>query len=282
MAGMSAMAQEWPSRMPSLEEMNRVNDSITKEASLLYRYERAGWVSSDLFFEQCKEQQRASGSLSSHVGSVVKVIYFDAKSMEVLFDYRHDFTTGEKTIIDSVRAMNAEEVAQYERQVVLMGKVRTAGIEISPYPKEVATYNFDVIRINDTITRVYFLMGALKPKVIPLGNDFSVDFDNNNEIVGKRNYHHTYCPIEWDGDESPQSIWHSHTNDNPYITATDICTFRLYGPRNGVKTLWVLSTAFRCNYLYSVDDGLVVIALDDESLNNPPKKRKGIFHRRKK
>ncbi|OPZ96093.1 MAG: hypothetical protein BWY72_01825 [Bacteroidetes bacterium ADurb.Bin416] len=40
-------------------------------------------------------------------------------------------------------------------------------------------------------------------------------------------------------------ITHSHLNSTPYITATDICTFRLYGPLCGLEPWGDLSFAVK-------------------------------------
>lgn len=279
--GLSSMAQEWPSRLPSLDEMNKINDSIYQEALILYRYEQAGWVSSDLFFENCKNKNRASGSITLLDGDTLRVVYFDQNAMEALYDYRVSITSGQVTIKDTVRPMDDKEVNHLQRALILMGKIMEEDIKIARVSSDVATFNHDIIRINDSITRVYFIMGALQPRMIPFGNDFSVDFNNANEVVAKRSYHHSFCPITWDEDKPPVSIVHSHTQDNPYMSPTDVCTFLLYGVPNGLKSFMVYSTAYQCYYLYEVDGRIVVIATSDEVLSRHLKKKKRLFGRRK-
>lgn len=279
--GISSMAQEWPSRLPSLDEMNKINDSICQEARMLYRYELAGWNSSDLFFDNCRNQNRASGSITLLDGDTLRVVYFDKNAMEVLYDYRISITSGEATTKDSVRPMDDKETSHLQRIMVLMDKIMTEDIKIANVPKDVASFNHDIIRINDSITRVYFIMGALQPRMIPFGNDFSVDFNNANEVVAKRSYHHSFCPVTWEEGNPPVSITHSHTHDNPYMSPTDVCTFLLYGVPYGLKSFMVYSTAFQCYFLYEVGGGIIVIATSDEVLSGQPKKKKRLFGRNK-
>ena len=52
---------------------------------------------------------------------------------------------------------------------------------------------------------------------------------------------------------------HSHLPTTPYITATDLCTFRLYAPGCEMKTFTVLYTATNQRYMYNLVENKIEI-----------------------
>ena len=107
--------------------------------------------------------------------------------------------------------------------------------------------NFDFVRIDANTTRMYMLQGVERSGIIPFGNDFSFDFDNDGNIKAFRRYHQSFIPVPNDG----EMAFHSHLKDNPYITPTDICNFLLY--HGNMKETAVLSTALGGYIFYSTE-----------------------------
>lgn len=74
-------------------------------------------------------------------------------------------------------------------------------------------------------------MGTRESGVIPFGNDYLFWSDAEGNITDWKKFHSNIIPIYAKGPngEKVTSSCHSHLPTTPYITATDICTFRLYG-----------------------------------------------------
>ena len=99
--------------------------------------------------------------------------------------------------------------------------------------------------------------------ILPYGNDYIVDYDNDFNITSFKCCHKGYLGISVDSKEIVSST-HSHTPDNPYMTVTDVCTSLLYGrDLYGIKTFNVLSTHFKNGFFIWFDtDRLEINGMD--------------------
>ena len=132
------------------------------------------------------------------------------------------------------------------------------------YNEKCGNPNFDFVRINDNLIRLYILQGTVQPNTIPFGNDYSIDFDNNGNALCFRKYHNSLIAIKTVDVEGQQikSVVHSHLRDNPYITPTDVCNFLLY--RGGLKENHILSTALDGYIIYHAEDNSTEFVPMDE------------------
>lgn len=87
--------------------------------------------------------------------------------------------------------------------------------------------NFDVVWITPQLVRLYILQGTTLYDIIPFGNGYSVDFDANMNVLAFRHHHQSYLLME--NHKEIESLIHSHLKDNPFMTATDVCNYLLYG-----------------------------------------------------
>lgn len=212
--------------LPSIEELIAINDSIMAEGLLLYHYEKAAWLSADAGLE--------NGSVNKINGSIVyacgtdslKAIYYNKDENKCYFEYIYDLHNP-NSYSSEPRELNEDEQTLISLKDTLLQSIVKEGLHAAP--KEFGSLNFDFIFMDEGIIRVYVLQGTVKNKTIPFGNDCSFDFNTDKELIAKRKYHSSLIPISFDEDDNIRSIAHSHLRGNPYMTATDICTFLLYG-----------------------------------------------------
>ncbi len=241
-------------RLPSLAKLEQISDSILDEGLRLYLYEHLAWVSSDSLMKHCPLAQEVNGS-GIYVDSTMVMRYFYSRNDDVLFTYNFDTTRGEEWWDATPHKMTQEEQdAKKERRECIDLALKTYGDSIYNNSDAKGKLNAEVIWVSPDLIRVYFLQGTTL-NVVPFGNDYSVDINRNKDVVGFRHYHHSYIPLPIDVDgERVKALFHSHTSDNPYITATDICNSLLYARDFfGMSTHSILSTAFEKRILQIFD-----------------------------
>ena len=241
-------------QVPSPAELEQISDSILDEGLRLYLYEHLAWVSSDSLMKYCPLVQEINGS-GVYVDSAMVFHYFYTRDDDVLFTYNFDATRAMEWWDATPHTMVQEELdAKNERRECINLALKTYGDSIYNIRDAKGSLNIDVIRVSPDLIRVYFLQGTTL-HVVPFGNDYSVDINQNKDVLSFRRYHHSYIPLPIDVDgERVEAMYHSHTPDNPYITATDICNSLLYARDiYGITTHYVLSTAFEKAHLQIFD-----------------------------
>lgn len=119
--------------------------------------------------------------------------------------------------------------------------------------------NFVLIK-DDTIFKLYLIMGTSESGVIPFGNDYLFKANSKGEIIYWNKFHSRMIPImaEFNGQKVTESS-HSHLRTTPYITATDICTFKLYAQYTDLEKFSVYSPAIGKTMTYILKTNKVEI-----------------------
>lgn len=244
--------------LPPEERLMQINDSIVNEGEALYTADIMSWWLTDYFFSRQHEAKEIGGSLVHALNdSVYSALFVNKERDKCIFELRLNVTSDETYVIDSVRPMTENESEKLADRQAKIEKVieqyRDSMTWISP---EEGRFNWDLLYINDQ-ARLYVLQGVTKGGIIPFGNDYSFDFDENNKITKFRRHHKSFLPLPLTMEDvtEVEEIVHSHLRDNPYITATDICNFLLYGMPAGVKSFSVISTYYNCYFKFSFSDG---------------------------
>ena len=233
--------------LPSQDELAAINDSILHEGQWLYVFEKLSWVASDLLAEH------ATVDLSSINGSAVqlddngKLTHFYCSQDSVVFSCTLDLNDFSLSWDDTVRPMTEYERGAVDvRSIIINHILETYGDSIYTIPD--GSINVDLISLDTDRIRVYLLQGTTLNGVIPFGNDYYVDVDNDGNLIDFHRYHQSYIPIDISQtgeDTKAEAVIHSHTADNPYFTPTDICNALLYArDAFDMKSVCVLSTAF--------------------------------------
>lgn len=114
----------------------------------------------------------------------------------------------------------------------------------------------------DNLYKFYVLTYTKVLEFIPFGNDYLFIVNSNAKIIQWRKFHHVLMPLHLNKitDKQVISYIHSHPEDEPYITATDICIFRLYEQVHKLKELNVYSMAFRKIFTYNIEKNKIFVS----------------------
>ena len=251
---------------PALHVIDAVNDSVIDEGNVLYLHDKLSWVMSDSYKQLCSSKTASLSVVGMLNDTLMSGIMVDVDQLKCVFECRLNLNTGEIEPFNLVRGLTPKEMERAERQVELLDKLSDLDGIVSI--KEAGNLNADVVEISPTLTRVYLLQGTNKSKLIPFGNDYSFDFDATGNLIARRKYHSTFIPIDFSSKEGNiRKCTHSHLDDNPYITPTDIATFLLYGhDLYGMTTFSVYSKAFDCYFTYNADTATIILVDDNEDM----------------
>ena len=252
----SAFAQELEP-LPDAEELRAANDSILAEAYLLYLFEKSAWVLEDVLAASKPATMNEMGGWfplgDEENEDVIKGVFFNKEKTKALFEASFNFKTGTASGTDVVRDLSPEEIEIINVREKVLRAVRTLDPEDLPSCPEGCTFNTEVMRIDEDLYRVYYMLGTAQHGVIPFGCDFSYDCDSEGNIKGFRRYHKTYIPAQLKMDDGSPVLYavHSHLRFCPLMAPTDIALFLLYGYEAGLSGFKVVSTAYHC--LFSFD-----------------------------
>ncbi len=216
----------------SQTEIEKLTKPIVDEGKRLYKTEMASWYGTDLFLEKYKERNKIGGYLSYTENEMSKCIFFsNADTPKVIgtisFDSKYDLKTAITDL--SERELNKNEYGLY--------KIRQAAFSIAQEDTLFKSYkntNLNFIPlISNGEKKVYILTGPLKRGVVIFGNDYLLTFDNDNNLLLKKQLHRNIIPINYgdkeDEEKEIEGAAHVHLPETgDFITATDICTLMLY------------------------------------------------------
>lgn len=253
---------------PAIHEIDAINDSVIVEGHNLYLHDKLQWVMSDAYKQLCSSKTASLAVVGNLNDTLMSGIMIDVDQMKCVFECRINLNTGDIEPFDLVRGLTPKEIERAERQVDLLDKVSELDGIVNI--KEAGNLNADVVEISPKLTRVYLLQGTNKSKLIPFGNDYSFDFDASGNLIARRKYHSSFIPIDFSSKEGNiHKCTHSHLDDNPYVTPTDVATFLLYGhDLYGMKTFSVYSKALSCYFTYNAETSTIVLVDDEESMKN--------------
>ena len=259
---------------PTLEMIQKAGvisdalDSICIEGYNLYTAEYVNWVSTDSLLAHFRVEEIGRSIIWQPTSDTWCVVFTDRAVEKCLFEFRYDLENKEQTISLDSRPITEEERGMLEKKNLMLKNALEQYGDSLRYNPNYGRPNFDFVRIDANTTRMYILQGVERTGIIPFGNDFSFDFDNECNIKAFRRYHNSFIPIDFSQKEGTiHKCTHSHLKDNPYITPTDVATFLLYGhDLYGMNTFSVYSTALCCYFTYNATAHSIVPVEDEESM----------------
>ena len=211
-------------------------ERILAEADILYKSEMASWHGSDLFIARHPNQGDIGGYFSYVDGGQPRCVFYNKEEVPkiigtVVFD--SSFNTDLAIVNLTVRGFSDIEQEYYEMRDAVKKAFRT-DTTFSFYKDT----NPNMIPVKDAKgKRVYVISGTNKHGVVPLGNDYLLQLDKNNRVTSNTPLHRTLILMDYKiknglgANGENESGIHSHIPGySPFITATDICTLRLYEP----------------------------------------------------
>ena len=225
------------------ERVQAINDSICAEGAVLYTAERLNWVSTDSVLSRYRHEDLGGNLIWQPTASTWSAIFYDKNKENCIFELKIDTERGTHNLSYNIRPLTEDEQVQIKlKHTMINNALEKYGDQIK-YNDKIGNPNFDFVRINDNLIRLYILQGTVQANTIPFGNDYSIDFDNSGNPLCFRKYHQSLIAIKTVDDEGKKivSVVHSHLTDNPYITPTDVCNFLLY--RGELEDSYILSSA---------------------------------------
>lgn len=260
--------------LPPLAELFTVNDSVIKEGHRLYFYEKINWNAADFLLANHNLDEVGASLTYMAEDSLMTALFADKSKTKTVCELQWDMRANKYNPIDTIRNLTEREKELIERRIIIMTRMQDVADSINGIPQDFGNFNFDIIRINDDITRLYILTGTVQNNMIPFGNDYSIDFDNDNNIVAFRRYHNSLLAIQATHDGETVTPIHSHLTNNPYITPTDICNYLLYARDvHGIKSFIVYSPKLKSRFVY-MDETKSIITVTDEDKSKKKGKKK--------
>ena len=178
------------------EVIQAINDSICAEGAVLYTAERLNWVSTDSVYARYRHEDLGGNLIWQPTASTWSAIFYDKDNKNCVFEIKLDTRSGANSLSYDIRPLTEEEQVQIKlKHTMLDNGLEKYGDQIK-YNKELGNPNFDFVRINDNLIRLYVLQGTVQPNTIPFGNDYSIDFDNNGNPLCFRKYHQSLIAVK--------------------------------------------------------------------------------------
>jgi hypothetical protein len=255
------------------QNLSKIADSISNEGKILYKSEWASWYGSDIFTDKCKSKRPiAGGYISYDNGHGLTNIFFSKDADPIVLStisFGYDFNSNNYKL-DTIN----RKLTTLESELYSIRKTTIAELNKDTLFKYYNNTNLNPIPIIEkNIKRVYVLTGPKVNGVVIFGNDYLINFDNNNKITGKKKLHKNIIPVNYGKDSSKIVVASIHTHlpeSGDFITATDICTLMLYEN----FTTWNQHIVMSKNYVSIWDckrNSLVVITKEAWEKTNPAK-----------
>ncbi|MCE3076371.1 hypothetical protein [Chryseobacterium gwangjuense] len=232
-------------------EIQQKLDSIKAEGNLLFSLENASWHSTDLAQENKKIKEKLGGYLTYKTNDTIKTVFLnkDQKLIIAEYSFKND---SKKPVKENFTQRNLNPIE------TSLNNVRSKLISQLSDPKygvgvpEGFNLNIITIPFNENFKN-YIITGASQNNIIPFGNDYLFITDKEGNITSNKKFHSRLIPtmtVMQEGGTVTESI-HSHLKTNPFISATDICTFKLYTSFTKMEEFSVYSPALGCYMKYN-------------------------------
>ncbi|TWJ03340.1 hypothetical protein JN11_00878 [Mucilaginibacter frigoritolerans] len=237
-------------------ELRQIADSINAEGEMLYHSEWASGHSTQIFTSSFGRKKLLSGGYFSYETKKGMTTIFFSKNEDLVvlatvkFDHGLDSS---KYSIDTTTRKFTENEKEYYTIRSKAAKVILNDTLFKFYQN--TSLNLVPIIKNGT-KKVYVITAQTAPNEVLLGNDYLINFDKDNGIIKKTKLHNNLIPLGTGGQDAIKASSHQHLGEtSPFITATDICAFKLWK----AKTTWVISFVVSAGYVSAW-------YFDDESL----------------
>jgi len=244
----------------SESEMKRITDSILNEANLMFKFERVAWLATDLAKEVKKVNKDFGGYFVYQSNDTIKAIVFSKKTAKVIYElnFINNFRAPHSQKLVK-RDLKPKETELLEIREKMIEQILSLDLEISAP----SGYGLNMVFFeNEEAYKIYIITGTSQSYIIPFGNDWVFIADKDGKLNHWRKFHSRLIPTRLIGPdgETVVSISHSHLKSEPFISATDICTFKLYAPIYGINSFSVYSPALSKTFTYYFDKDEIEIS----------------------
>ncbi|REC49389.1 hypothetical protein [Chryseobacterium pennipullorum] len=240
------------------QELQQKLDSIKAEGNLLFSYENSSWISGDLIRKYKKIHEGVGSYLTYKTSDTVKTVFFNKNQNLVLAEYSF-LGTQSKPVKKAFeqRLLTETENALKNLRTAIIQQLSDPKYEVSA--PEGYSLNMAIIPFNENY-KIYLIPGTSQSRVIPFGNDYLFISDKQGKITSSQRFHSRLIPAFDLGEQgSITSSTHSHLKTSPFISATDICTFKLYAPMTKLEEFSIYSTALKTYMKYNYKKDSIAI-----------------------
>jgi len=237
-------------------------DSIKAEGNLLYSLENSSWHSTDL----ARENKRIGAKYGSYItyksnDTIKTAILNKDKSMVIAeYSFKNDGKNQVKEKF-SERNLNSSEIALKNIREKVITQFSDPKYEVGV--PEGFNLNIIIIPFGENY-KTYLIAGTSESNIIPFGNDYLFITDQKGNIISHKKFHSRLIPTMTSMPEGRTVTMssHSHLRTSPFISATDICTFRLYAPFTKLDEFSVYSPALGGYMIYNHKKDRLIKAKD--------------------
>jgi len=237
------------------EEIKTKLDSIKKEGDLLYSLENASWHSTD-FIRENKKVNKITGEYLTYkaTNDTVKTIFLNKEGNKVIVEYSF-VNNSNKPVREkfNIRSLTNDELNLKNVREKLISQLSNPKYEVGV--PQGFSLNLIILPYEKKY-KVYIITGAAEKGVIPFGNDYLFISDSDGKIIENKKFHSRLIPTYTSSNEMGKitKSMHSHLKSNPFISATDICTFKLYSRFTNLESFSVYSPSLKTYFEYNVKD----------------------------
>jgi len=225
--------------------LRKIADSIKAEGEMLYRSEWASGHGTHIFASRFAGKKLLSGGYFSYEAKkgMTTVFFSKNENPEVIATVKFDNgLDSSKYSIDTItRKFTGNEKEFYTiRSKAAQAVLNDTLFKFYPY----TSLNLVPI-IKNGAKRVYIITAQTSPDEVLLGNDYLISFDKDNNIIKTTKLHNNLIPLGTGGSDPIKASSHQHLGKtSPFITATDICAFKLWKARTTRVISFVASVGY--------------------------------------
>lgn len=223
---------------------NEQTQKIIEEGKKLYQSEMASWYGTDIFLTKYPERDKIGGYFSYSENDKSKCVFFSKETNPtvigtITFDASFDTNKAESDL-------NNRNFTKKELDYYTLRQNAKKALENDTLIKSYNNSQLNLIPlISNEERKVYILTGPNVNGVVLLGNDYLLNFDENNKFISRKALHKNLIPIQYKKEQTEVETMHNHQAETgDYITATDICTLMLYEKFTNWKNHIVLSKKY--------------------------------------
>lgn len=229
-------------------------DSVLREADLLYRYARSAWITADAGLSLRKVKKTMRDFLVYESGDTLRCLIVDEKPRCIY----EAWLLGPNAIAASSmerRKLTPEEARLAKVKEKALFSIANMGYKMQSY--EDYTMNPILVPDGDGY-KMYLVSGTTLPLTIPMGNDYLFYTDSEGRVTSWKQFHSRLYPVKIL--QNVSTPVHKHDAAEPFISATDICTFRMYSDKTILTEFVVYSPALALFFTYHKDTNTISVS----------------------
>lgn len=207
-------------------------EAIMKEGKLLYQLEKAAWLASDHLLENYPELQYQIGGYVSYPtqDSMITVAFFHYETTKlILIRYQISSNLNIKNLSAS---LVKEEASSQEKNLITIRQdaLNQLNENKDHFFMHHEGTSFNLIPVsNEKNQLVYILTASQTSGEVLLGNDYQLEYDQQNELVEVYKLHHSMIRLPFSAPDQQEitATMHTHVIAS-HIEPTDVCTLLLY------------------------------------------------------